>query len=363
MHRESRSRCSTGTETLDWCHRSVQGVSRTFAITVDVLEEPMASSICVGYLLCRTPDTIEDSRRIPPDEQVRLLNAYDRALDPDDETDIGTFRDAVDEWIPDRADRSDDWDLVAHAPRVVDAFEAQPERVQRAVRGPVRELVQGMAMFVERYADEGGLRIQTLTELEEYCHYVAGTVGELITNLVCRGDVSTETAETLRENAESFALLLQLVNIAKDVYADFDQENNVYLPATWLRERGVSQEEICDPAHAEQVADAVDRTADHARGFLDDAQAYLEAVPETGGNTLVAWGIPFLLAVGTLREVTERPEDALREAGVKVSREEVHAIIASVSGGVDRDLLGDLRETIAETPYHRAADPTSCSSD
>lgn len=58
---------------IDWYHEAVQGVSRTFALTVDVLEEPISSRICLGYLLCRVADTVEDAGHIPPETQVTLL--------------------------------------------------------------------------------------------------------------------------------------------------------------------------------------------------------------------------------------------------------------------------------------------------
>jgi farnesyl-diphosphate farnesyltransferase len=215
-----------------------------------------------------------------------------------------------------------------------------------------------MAMFVDRYADEGGLRIQSRAELEEYCYYAAGTVGNLVTNLLARGDLSSERRERLYETAEEFGLLLQLVNVAKDVYDDYTAEDNVYLPAEWLAAEGVPQEELLAPEHESGAAAVVRRTARHARSFLDDAQTYLETVPTTDGNTLEAWAIPFLLAVGTLRELLSRPEDALTATGVKISRQEVFAVVTEMTGtGVDADtrgVLGDLREDIAGQPYHRA---------
>ncbi len=339
---------------LEWCHDAVQGVSRTFALTIEVLDEPMSTYICVGYLLCRVADTIEDASHIPPDEQAQLLRCYNRVLDPDDETTIADFEAAVEEWLPPEPERNEDWTVVAETRTVVHSFRAQPDGVREAVRPPVRELVHGMVIFVERYADEGGLRLKDREELEEYCYYAAGTVGHLITNLVTRGDVADETERTLYGTAESFGLLLQLVNIAKDVYDDFREENNVYLPAAWLREAGVDQEAVDDPENHERVATVVHRTTDHARGFLDDAQRYLEVVPETDGNRLAAWAIPFLLAVGTLRELSSRPEDAVTGDGVKISRQEVAAIVTAMAGERDRDALADLRRTIAEEPFHRA---------
>ena len=340
-----------GEADLAWCHEAVQGVSRTFALTVDVLEEPMASQICVGYLLCRVADTVEDAGHIPPEAQSDVLRTYRRAIDPDEDADIVEFRAAVDEWLP--AERDDDWTVVAEAPTIAATFEELDPEAQAAIVPPVLEMVDGMAMFVDRHATEGGLRIGDRDELEQYCYYAAGTVGNLITNLLTRGDLDEERATRLRETAEEFGLLLQLVNISKDVYDDYTEENNVYLPAEWLEAEGVEQERVVHPENRESSARVVGRTADYARSFLDDAQAYLETMPLSNGNTMEAWTVPYLLAVGTLRELGRRPEDALTETGVKVSRQEVFAVMSAASD-VGRDSLAELRQTIARTPFHRA---------
>jgi farnesyl-diphosphate farnesyltransferase len=336
---------------LAWCHEAVQGVSRTFAITIDCLDEPMASWICVGYLLCRVPDTIEDAGHIPPEEQVRLLERYGEALDPYSETSIEAFREEVEPWLPEEGERNADWSVVAAAPRVVGTFADLDPEAKDAIRPPVRELVGGMARFVDRYAEAGGLRIETIEELEEYCWYAAGTVGTLITNLLAT-DTTPARARTLRANARSFAMLLQLVNVAKDVAADYEEENNVYLPATWLREAGVEPEGVTDPRNAPAVARVVHRVARHAEGYLDDTQNYLEALPEIQGNTLAAWSIPYLLAVGTLRELTERPVDVIREGGIKIGRAEVGAIVGRFAEGVSRSSLDTIRSQVARKPYH-----------
>ncbi len=343
---------------LEWCHEAADGVSRTFALTIDVLEEPMSSHICVGYLLCRIADTVEYARHIPPETQTALLRTYHAVLDPADPTGVEAFTEAVSGWIPDDGVREADWAVVSQTPRVVRTFERQPEGVKAAIRPPVLELVSGMATFVERYGDHGGLRLRTREELEEYCYYAAGTVGILITNLICRegrpdGDreIAESAERTLYETAESFGLLLQLVNIAKDVYTDFREEDNVYLPAEWLDEAGIPQERVLETEHVEGSAAVVARTANHARSYLDDAQRYLEALPEVDGNRLAAWAIPYLLAVGTLRELSAHPEDAISEAGVKVSRSEVRAIVTRTLGERDGDAIGELRTTIAERPF------------
>ncbi len=338
LHRESD---------IDWCHEAVQDVSRTFAITINELEAQAADAICVGYLLCRVADTVEDAGHVPPDEQSSLLRTYERALDPADETDVEDFATAVEPWIPDEPDA--DWRVVRDAPRIVATFESLPEETRTALCEPVRELVGGMAEFVDRYADDGGLRIRSVEELEEYCWYAAGTVGALITNLLSR-DADPQATSTMRETAESFALLLQLVNVAKDVGDDYREENNVYLPAEWLAEEGVSQEELLAAGNGDAVASVVERLTLRAAGYVDDAMRYLGAMPETRGNRLSAWAIPCLLAVGTIRELLESPGEVV-DGEVKVPRQEVYALIERFDRGVTREELPDLRRRIAEEPY------------
>ncbi len=194
---------------IAWCHEAVQGVSRTFALTVDILEEPMSSQICLGYLLCRVADTIEDAGHISPESQVDLLQTFDAALDPSSNGTMKEFRAAVDSWLPPSADRNADWSVVAQLPTLWATFTNQPESVQTAVVPLVREMVNGMSMFVERYADTGGLRINDRSELEQYCYYAAGTVGRLITNLLTRGSVSQKRPRKLYDTADEFGLLLQ----------------------------------------------------------------------------------------------------------------------------------------------------------
>jgi len=331
---------------LDYCYEAVGDVSRTFALTVAELDEPMSSDICVGYLLCRVADTIEDASHIPPADQSALLATFSDVLDPDDETTAAEFRADVDEWIPENPDA--DWDVVASTPRVVSAFDGLDPSSQAAIRPPVRELVDGMAMFVDRYADAGGLRLETFDELEEYCWYAAGTVGTLVTGLLSR-NVDDSVRETLQNNARSFAMLLQLVNVTKDVVTDYEEEDNVYLPQELLEAEDLEPSDIPDERNSEAFVPVVGRVRERAESYLNGAQAWLDAMPEIRGNTLSAWAIPFLLAVATLRELEDRPEDVIREGDVKVSRSEVHALLETFSGGNEPN-VADLRAKIRKQP-------------
>ena len=335
-------------EDTEWCYDAVHRVSRTFSLTIAELEEPMARDICVGYLLCRVADTIEDAGHIPPSAQAELLRLYSRTLDPESEDSIRTFDESVAEWLPETL--TDDWEVVDNANRALGVFRSLDNHALQTIRGPVRELVDGMAMFVDRYADDGGLRIKTLDELEEYCWYAAGTVGTLVTGLVSH-EATEEQTEQMENNARAFALLLQLVNVAKDAATDIEEENNVYLQLELLNEEGLDHSDVGDTENADALVPVIERVTKRAEGYLDGAQQWLEAMPETRGNTLSAWAIPFLLAVGTIRELRERPHDVVEQGNVKITRDEVHAVCQQFVGD-SSPVIGELRNQIRRRPLH-----------
>jgi len=335
-------------EDVEWCYDAVHRVSRTFSLTIAELEEPMARDICVGYLLCRVADTIEDAGHIPPAAQSELLQQYSRVLDPEADDSIRAFDDSVSEWLPETL--TDDWEVVDNAGRAVGVFRSLDSHALESIRSPVRELVDGMAMFVDRYADQGGLRIRTLDELEEYCWYAAGTVGTLVTGLVSH-EATGEQTQQMTENARAFALLLQLVNVAKDAATDIEEENNVYLPLELLNAEGLDHGDVGDPENVDSLVPVIERVTARAEGYLDGAQTWLEAMPETRGNTLSAWAIPFLLAVGTIRELRERPADVIKNGNVKITRDEVHAVCQQFIGDSSPP-IGDLRNRIRQRPLH-----------
>jgi farnesyl-diphosphate farnesyltransferase len=314
---------------VDWCYDVLEDVSRTFAITIGELEEPLAREICVGYLLCRIADTVEDAAHIPAREQVALLETYREGITPGRDTTVAEFVDEVLVWAPESG--SAEWELVAETSRVVSTFESLPEQSQRDIRPHVREMIDGMVLFIDRYSDEGGLRIGTVDELEEYCWYVAGTVGHLVTSLLTR-DASAHVEDTLYENADSFGLLLQTVNITKDVREDYREENNIYVPEEVLARHGLGQCDFGESLTGDQFAPVVRDLVARAEEYVAEVREWLRTMPLTRGNMVSAWGIPFLLAVGTMRELRERPEDVVEEGEVKVDRDEVLALMQTFAG-------------------------------
>jgi farnesyl-diphosphate farnesyltransferase len=83
---------------------------------------------------------------------------------------------------------------------------------------------------------QGKAIIESKADYDEYCYYVAGTVGQLVTELVIlHYQLSDDVAHVLRPRAEACGRALQKTNIIKDFAEDLER-GICYLPDTWLQQ-------------------------------------------------------------------------------------------------------------------------------
>ena len=136
-------------------------------------------------------------------------------------------------------------------------------------------MIAGMRKFALAYPR--GVRIQSLDEYKEYCYYVAGTVGYMLTDLWHEHSPSIGVAqyEALRERCRAFAEALQTVNILKDVARDAEHENSIYMPDELLRAHGSAHDTILASNRAAETRAALGTLVQLAWHDLDQATAYL----------------------------------------------------------------------------------------
>ncbi len=109
-------------------------------------------------------------------------------------------------------------ELIINLARVIRVTRQLPLRQQAAIRRCVDAMCHGMHQF-QRTASVRGL--DTVADLDSYCYYVAGVVGEMLTELFCSHSPDIEQHRAaLSRLAPSFAQGLQMTNILKDVWED-----------------------------------------------------------------------------------------------------------------------------------------------
>lgn len=338
-----------GQDDVSWAFDILEDVSRTFAVPINMLDDPYSTRVGIGYLICRISDTVEDSPKLSIDQKNSLFKQYRYTLRERDAEDfVSLARDLKPE---DPAEEESHWELVVNADRVIRVFDDFDSDVSDIIEENAIEMTHGMQHFTNKY--DGNLRLQTIDELEEYCYYVAGTVGNMLADLEAEiNDFPEDERSTLRENAQGYGLLLQLVNIIKDVHDDYHSENNIYIPSKILSEHEVDQEDILLEENLEEVQDVMEDLIEHAENQTEQAREYLRGINRMSDRDLGSWIIPYLLAVATLRELNDNSKDALMEGGVKIDRSEVYAVINTVQSEVNIDELDGLEEKIRQKPLH-----------
>ncbi len=319
--------------------------SRTFALSVRLLHGELERSVLCAYLLCRIADTIEDDGHAPAEAKARLLEAFLASLDDAAAADAFPARAAfiVGEDAHIRLLRSTDVVCVL--------YRSLPAGSRERVAHWVREMARGMAEFALRHP--GGLRIQTVDEYREYCYYVAGTVGCMLTELWREhGHIPASRYEALWARCTSFGEALQTVNILKDIAADAERENAIFVPEATLRAHGGSHATLLDPAHLPENRAAVGEFIVLAWTDLDQAFEYLLLLPRRAVTIRAFCVLPLLYAYATLRELTHT-DAMLRPGGVvKISRAEVKSLmIAGLAVLGSNTLLRRLIASVRARPF------------
>lgn len=283
--------------------------SRTFALAIPLLPEPLRREVTLSYLLFRVADTFEDAASWPRALRVEALARFDELLKNPGREEIAEVARRWAEEVP--CEQLGYRELLADLPFVLDAFFALSPEAVGLIREHVLRTSRGMAGFVARTTDEGELRLRDVRDLQDYCYVVAGIVGELLTELFLLGRPHLEpVAARLRERSRAFGEGLQLVNILKDSATDATQGRR-YLPD------GVERAEVMALAR---------RDLQGAREYVLDLQG---AGAERGLVAFVA--LPVRLATATL--------DRIEEAGPgsKLTRPEVYAIVQRMNKALDHD--------------------------
>jgi farnesyl-diphosphate farnesyltransferase len=329
-----------------WARDILPSVSRTFALSIRFLPGTLGRAVMTAYLLCRIADTIEDDGAAGAARKADLFDAFRRALE--DEAAANAFPGLAQDITGDRAHV----DLVRHTDLVCLLLRSLPPRTRERVVHWVAEMVTGMKKFVALYPN--GIRIQTLAEYREYCYYVAGTVGCMLTELWREHAPSVGEREyaQLWERCQKFGEALQTVNILKDIAWDAEHENAIYIPARSLAEYGSSHDTLLSAAHLEGNRAAVASFIELAWRDLDEALEYLYRVPRRALAIRAFCVLPLLYAYATLRDLSAS-RSMLRAGGsVKISRGEVRSLMVVGLGVMcSNTLLRTLVARVRRRPF------------
>ena len=330
-------------------------VSRTFELALGKLSGGMEDVVRTSYLMCRIPDTIEDSGNIPVEKKSELLDQYLGIVNGETGYDIQSFVEdsydalehSADQWydLEDIDENLSYWELLENTESVFNVFDQFDPGIKNCVETNVSEMVEGMRDNSQNIAgtDNQGIRINDLDELADYNYIVAGTVGNLLTD-VFTYEHDFDDEDRLYELSEDFGHFLQTINIVKDPHDDYFEEDAIFLPDSLTEgdfHSEVVQELESNNGDREKLRDGVLEVVQHANNNSPEVAEYINIIEEESHEVASYLQVSALLAAATLREANESPLEAFEEDGISISKEEALTINQKAGNWEDaREAMG-----------------------
>ena len=304
---------------LDYQTEILQGVSRTFALTIPRLPGGLCDVVGNAYLLCRITDTIEDEPALSVEQKQEFSERFVEIVAGRGVA--GPFAGELGALLSSSTTASEH-DLIANTERVIRITRTFNAVQRGALERCVTVMSRGMTEFQQSATLDG---LSDLAHMDRYCYYVAGVVGEMLTELFCDYSAKIgERREDLLALSVSFAQGLQMTNILKDMWDD-RRRGACWLPQDIFLEAGINVSALPAGQDSPGFARGLFRLVAIARHHLGNALRYILIIPpsETGIRLHCLWALG--MAVLTLRRIHENP---LFRSGqeVKISRRSVRVV-------------------------------------
>ncbi len=328
----------SGMNSLQYQEHILPGVSRTFALTIPQLPPRIQVVVANAYLLCRIADTIEDDVDLSAEQKTHFHQQFIEVVAG--KAPAQTFAQNLTPQLSEQTIPAEK-DLVSNTALVIEVTHSFNRQQQDILQRCITVMCQGMPQFVRDATMRG---LGTIEDLNRYCYYVAGVVGEMLTALFC--DYSSKIAhkgETLKWLAISFGQGLQMTNILKDVWDD-RKRGVCWLPRDAFSKNGEASfshsDDITQTLSNQEFADGMRELLAVAHAHLRNALSYTLLIPreEVGIRRFCLRALG--MAILTLRNINRNLNFSAKEQ-VKISRRTVKATVlfTNLFAKCDRTLI------------------------
>ena len=300
----------------------LNGVSRTFALTIPQLPEGLRNVVSNAYLLCRTVDTVEDEPALSPEQKRKFCDWFVEVLENRSQATL--FSNALTPLLS-KSTLPLEHELIAQIHRVIEITRSFAEPQQKALARCIKIMAEGMAYFQELDTSNG---LQRMEEMDKYCYYVAGVVGEMLTELFCHylQDELGPKKEEMMKLAVSFGQGLQMTNILKDIWED-KKRGACWLPRDIFQEAGYNLADMETGRTSVPFQQGVMHLVGVTHAHLKNAFRYTLMIPprEEGIRKFCLWALG--MAVMNLQKIKNNITYTESDQ-VKISRKTVKRVVA-----------------------------------
>jgi farnesyl-diphosphate farnesyltransferase len=307
-------------------------VSRSFALCIPRLPKKVRSEIGNFYLLCRYADSIEDSM-LDFKQKKHYFRLFKRVIKNEDAVLLKNLGKEITPYIISDNDRK----MVADFDKVLKQYALFDEKSKAIALHWVSEMMKGMQKYSRK-------EINNFLELDNYCYYVAGTVGHYLTEIFDH-KFELNCYDELISRAKDFGMLLQKVNIIRDFTKDY-KEGRVLWPKEVFEKHNITVEEVFLPENKEKSNLILQEMVESAEKNVKSSIEYIEKLPPELQGVRVFCAIPLYMAIPTLLKCYGNEEIFDMHKKVKLSRAETFRILARIDTKIGSN--GFLKEYATE---------------
>lgn len=331
-------------------------VSRSFALVVPWLEDPLQDYVATAYLLCRALDNIEDCSQPLNWQKERFAEFAQLLAEPESAAErLSAWETAP--WRGLSADEQALMTVEGGLPLWL-IYANFPAGIRSILQNWIPLMAQGMESVIDPtqspqvVVQENVRVLSTVDAYNDYCYSVAGTVGGMGTELVIdHYGLPASVAKTLLAGSEACGRALQKTNVLKDFAEDLGRRV-CYLPDEWLREIDHAPLELAG-APIGWIRNVIGDILDELRS----ATSYVLDVPTKAAGYRIACLMCLLPAYETILGAAQRwPALFTAQHQIKIPRDTMvrciqkavalatdDAAIAGLSRDFERETLDALR--------------------
>lgn len=291
-------------ESLKKCYVFLKLTSRSFAAVIEELHPELRDAVMIFYLVLRALDTVEDDMTIDPNVKVPLLRSFHEKLLLKDWNFDGNG--------PNEKDRI----VLVEFHHILTEFHKLRPEYQDIVKKITKKMGNGMADYIldENFNTNG---LETVKDFDLYCHYVAGLVGEGLSDLLVLARFADNQVQADNYRlSESMGLFLQKTNIIRDYHEDLEDGRSFYPKEIWSKYTDSLPNFFKKPEEREKGVECINDLVLNALNHVIDVLTYLSLIRESTSFNFCA--IPQVMAIATLAEIYNNKK--VLETNVKIRK-------------------------------------------
>ncbi|ADO76743.1 squalene/phytoene synthase family protein [Halanaerobium praevalens] len=298
------------TESMKFARKILKKVSRSFALTIPMLDKEIQDEVLLTYLQDRILDNFEDEIQ-PPNFKLQqdLMDRVSRIFSTEDYNRNQDFK-----LIKENSsliEKADLEKLTRNIDLIYQVYQSFDDQIQKISHKWLEEMNQGMQKFLNK-------EVNTFADLDEYCYYVAGTVGGFLTEtIIYKFEIKGEQKKLLKENFNEAGLFLQKVNLIRDIREDLENRNKNFWP---LKDLDVTAKDLIEPQQKEKSMAALSVMLKDLKEHIPALKKYYQALPSELNGYKKFFAVNNSLGLATLEKLENNPKVFYGKKPVKTSK-------------------------------------------